>query len=407
MVLQGAMRLKKKNVLVASYDMEIGGVERSLLSFMRSFDYDKYDVDLMLYRHSGEFMKLLEGKFNLLEEVSQYTAIRKSVFELLKEGKYYFAAARIFARISAKGYARKNGLHDYGCIQMQRMWQFLINRLPSASRSYDVAVSYLWPHYYVAEKVQAKIKIAWIHTDFSIIETDLKEDLRIWYKFNYIVAVSDQCRNTFLKKYPGLKDKVIVMENIMCPDIIRKLSMEYMEDNEVSKDDFNIVTVARLSTAKGIDNAVRALKVLYGRGLKNIKWRIVGYGGDEELIRKLIADNKLEGKFIILGKKENPYPYIKACDLYVQPSRYEGRAVTVTEAQILGKPVIITNYATAGSQLRDGIDGIICPLSVGGLAASIEKIYYTPDARRRLSVNCMNNNYDNKDEIGKLYRLIQ
>ena len=146
---------------------------------------------------------------------------------------------------------------------MQRMWQFIIGGLPTSLKAYDVAISYLWPHYYVAEKVQAKIKIAWIHTDFSTIDTDIAEDLKVWDKFNYIVAVSDQCRNTFLKKYPELRGKVIVMENIMCPDIIRELSMEYMKDNEVDRKDFNIVTVARLSTAKGIDNAVKALSLIH------------------------------------------------------------------------------------------------------------------------------------------------
>ncbi|WP_144266702.1 glycosyltransferase, partial [Clostridioides difficile] len=118
-------------------------------------------------------------------------------------------------------------------------------------------------------------------------------------------------------------------------------------------DSFKLVSVARLSHAKGIDNAVKALKLLHDRGLTNIKWYVVGYGGDEEMIRNIIKENNLEDSFILLGKKINPYPYIEACDLYVQPSRYEGKAVTVTEAQILNKPVLITNYPTAKSQVRD------------------------------------------------------
>ena len=74
----------------------------------------------------------------------------------------------------------------------------------------------------------------------------------------------------------------------------------------------------------------------------------------EEELKELIAQNNLEDSFILLGKKTNPYPYMKACDLYVQPSRYEGKAVTVTEAKILGKPILITNYPTARSQIEDG-----------------------------------------------------
>ena len=89
---------------------------------------------------------------------------------------------------------------------------------------------------------------------------------------------------------------------------------------------------------------------------------MIGYGGDEPLIRQKIIENEMQEHVIILGKKENPYPYIKMCDVYVQPSRYEGKCVAVREAQMLGKPVIITNYATAGSQLQDGVDGVIVPM---------------------------------------------
>ena len=74
----------------------------------------------------------------------------------------------------------------------------------------------------------------------------------------------------------------------------------------------------------------------------DVCWYVVGYGGDELLIRKAIAETGMEKHFVLVGKQINPYPYIKACDIYVQPSRYEGKAVTVREAQILGKSVAIT-----------------------------------------------------------------
>ena len=140
------------------------------------------------------------------------------------------------------------------------------------------------------------------------------------------------------------------------------MSKEKVE-NLMTKDDcFKLVSVARLSYAKGIDNAVRALKILVDRGYDNIKWYIVGYGGDEQIIKDLIKENNLEDKFILLGKQINPYPYIKSADLYIQPSRSEGKAVTVCEAQILSKPVLITNYTTAQSQIKNGFDGCITEL---------------------------------------------
>ena len=277
--------------------------------------------------------------------------------------------------------------------------------LPKLEKEYDVAISYLWPHHFIANKVKAKKKIAWIHTDYSTIETDVKEDLKIWNKFDFIIAVSEDCKKAFLLKYPSLKDKLKVMENITSPDFIRKMAEEDVSDEIKNDGSFNIVSVGRLSYAKGIDNAVKALKILHNRGLSNIKWYVVGYGGDEAMIKDLIKENNLEDKFILLGKKTNPYPYMKACDLYVQPSRYEGKAVTVTEAQILGKPVMITNYTTAKSQVYNRINGYISESGPKGIADGIEKLTNNKILLKHIEENCNNRDFSNTDELEKVYKL--
>ena len=394
-----------KNVLIASFDMEVGGVERSLISLLNNFDYSNNEVDLMLYRHSGDFMDLLVDKHKLLPEIKEYAAYRKSIKEILEEKLYVLAITRVLANLNSKIIGNIKNIDEIGYIQMQLMWKYALPLLPKLDKAYDVAISYLWPHYFVSEKVQAKTKIAWIHTDYSTIETDVDMDLKMWNKFNYIIAVSEECKNAFLKKYPSLKNKVKVMENITSPDFIRKMAEEHIEEDIEEDINFKLISVARLSYAKGIDNAVRALRLLHNRGLTNIKWYVVGYGGDEEIIRNLIKENNLEDSFILLGKKINPYPYINVADIYVQPSRYEGKAVTVGEAQILGKPVIITNYTTANSQVNNGFDGYICELSVKGIVEAIEKLYRDKDLRERLSRNCININYSNSYELEKLYQL--
>ena len=111
-------------------------------------------------------------------------------------------------------------------------------------------------------------------------------------------------------------------------------------------------------------------------------------------------------RVIILGKKENPYPYIKACDLYVQPSRYEGKAVTVREAQMLGKPVVITRYATSASQLEDGVDGVIVPMDNEGCAEKIAALLQAPEQMKMLSDQCLQRDYSNSSEVNKLYQLM-
>ena len=395
-----------KKILISSFDMEVGGVERSLISMLDNFNYEKYDVDLMLYSHTGDFMDFLNDKVNRLKEVKEYATFRKSIGQVFKNGNFLLGATRILSKIAAGVKGKINRVEEHGIYQMQLMWKYAIPFLPKIDKEYDVAISYLWPHYFIAEKVKAKRKIAWIHTDYSTIETDIKEDLKIWDKFDYIMAVSEECKNAFLKKYPSLINKVKVMENITSPDFIKKMAEEDIGDEIRGNDNFNIVSVGRLSHAKGIDNAVRALRILHDRGLTHIKWNVVGYGGDEGMIKELIKENNLKDSFVLLGKKTNPYPYMKACDLYVQPSRYEGKAVTVTEAQILGKPVMITNYTTAKSQVKDKVNGYITELSVNGIADGIEDLIKNNNLMEILSNNCKKEDFNNYNQLNILYKLL-
>ncbi|HWJ78056.1 MAG TPA: glycosyltransferase [Niallia sp.] len=395
-----------KNILIASFDMEVGGVERSLISMLENFDYKNYAVDLMLYRHQGDFLELVSDKVNLLGEIPQYATFRKTIGEILKDKQYSIGLSRIFSKISADLLGKIKKVEEPGYYQMQLMWKQSLPFLPKVNKEYDFAISYLWPHYFVAEKVNAKKKISWIHTDFSTVETDIQLDLKMWHKFDYIVAVSEACKTSFLNKYGELENRVIVIENITSPEFIRKMANEKV-DNPMMKDSrFKIITVARLSHAKGIDNAVRALKILKEKGYHDLAWYIVGYGGDESMIKDLIKESKLEDSFILLGKKTNPYPFMKAADLYVQPSRYEGKAVTVGEAQILSKPVMVTNYTTAHSQVKDGLDGCITELSVEGIATGIERLYKDSEKRKILINNCNNTNFSNSNELDKLYQIV-
>ncbi len=396
----------KKKILIASFDMEVGGVERSLISMLNNFDYENYEVDLMLYRHQGDFMNLLPEKPNLLAEIPEYTTFRKSITETFKEGHIGIGLSRILSKLDVAIYSKINRIFEPGYYQMQKMWKNALPYLPNLEDEYDYAISYLWPHYFVAEKVKAKKKIAWIHTDFSVVNTDINSDLKIWKQFNHIIAVSEACKESFLSKYSELRDKLLVIENITSPDFLKTMAKENINHSMTENNGFKIITVARLSHAKGIDNAVRALKILKEKGYEDIFWYVIGYGGDESIINNLIKTNNLGKDFILLGKQINPYPYITEADIYVQPSRYEGKAVTVTEAKILGKPILITNYSTANSQVDNGFDGVICDLSVDGLVQGIEKLYSNPELRNTLIKNIKDQDYQNDEELIKLYKLI-
>lgn len=396
----------KKNILITVYNLEIGGIERSLINMLESFDYDRYNIDLFILHHTGEFFGLIPDKVNILPEISSYSIFRKPIRQSIKEGHYFSSVIRILSKGLAKIKAKLRKLEEGpGYIQMQLTMKYSQIILPKLKKKYEIAISYAWPHDVVINKVDANKKIAWIHTDYSTLEIDNKLDLKMWGKFDHIAAVSEECMNSFLTQYPSLKDKVIVIENITSPEFIRRMATE-IEINNPKKETFNILSVGRLSYVKGFDLAVCALRSLHNKGYTNLKWSIVGYGGYEAKLKELINENNLENHFILLGKQTNPYPYIKSCDLYVQPSRYEGKAVTVGEAQILAKPVLITNYPTAKSQIRNHLDGLICELSVQGIADGIETMYLDTELRARLSSYCEGVEYQNSGELNKLYELV-
>lgn len=398
----------KKNILISVYNMEIGGIERSLINMLESFDYQRYNVDLLIFHHVGEFMNLIPKSVNILPQVREYTVFRKPVVLCLKEGQYSLAFIRVVSKYIAEIKSKSRNMEEgAGYIQMQLTQKYSSFFLPKLDKEYDVAISYAWPHDIIANKVNAKKKIAWVHTDYSKLEIDNELDLKVWNKFDCIASVSDACMEAFLTTYPSLREKVMVVENITSPNFIKKMAEEELQLTKDISQNFNLVSVGRLSYVKGFDLAIEALKLLHDKGLTNIKWYIIGYGGYEKELKDLISKHNLKDSFILLGKKTNPYPYMKNCDLYVQPSRYEGKAVTVTEAKILGKPILITKYPTASSQIENGVEGMICDLSVPGVAKGIEEFYRNQEWKNSLANNIKNNDYSNSYELDKLYEVIK
>ena len=150
------------------------------------------------------------------------------------------------------------------------------------------------------------------------------------------------------------------MDNPLPEQLIRKQAEEIDASPEMPGK-LRLLSIGRYCTPKNFPGAVAIMAELC-KLRDDVIWYIIGYGGGEQEIRDAIDMYKMQDRFILLGKKANPYPYIKACDVYVQPSIYEGKSITVKEAQLLGKPVAITNYPTAGGQINDGEDGVILPL---------------------------------------------
>lgn len=394
-----------KKILFIMPSLFIGGAERSLLSLLNMIDYSKYHVSLFLYRHDGEFLQYIPSKVHLLPNMEEYETFDVPIKKLLFSKKFRFGIARVWAKIAMKIHCIRTHEKPGVWMAMQYISKALLPFLPNIPGEYDVAVSFLGVPDVLIEKTVANGKIAWNHTDYTILNPDKNRDRELYSKIDYIVSVSAPCTAQFLKVYPEFSNKAITIENLLSVDFLEQQSREDVLDMNRNGHEFILLSVGRFSDAKNFDNVPAICKKIRENG-KDVIWYIVGYGSDESLIRQKIHENGMEDFVILLGKKSNPYPYIKNCDVYVQPSRYEGKAVTVREAQALHKPVVITNFATSSSQLADGYDGIIVPMDNEGCARGIVQLLDNKQQMKRLSDNTCQVDYSNNSELDKLYQII-
>lgn len=396
----------KKRIFIAIHYLEIGGAERALIGLLNALDYTKYKVDLFVYEHRGEFMGMIPKQVNLLPEISRYAAIEKPLKEVIKNGHVGIALGRLFAKWKGKRFA-KNHPGKESIAVFQYVHTYVTPLLPSLYKygEYDLAISFLIPHNIVRDKVKAKQKWAWIHTDYSFVEMDTKVELPVWSAYDKIVSISEDVTKGFLSRFPSLKNKIILIENILSEQFVREQA-ELNSTVSFDNTSITLLSVGRLSYQKAFERAVYICKALIDKGFI-IRWYIVGFGGEEEKIRKVILETGMEERFILLGKRLNPYPFIKACDVYIQPSRYEGKAVTVREAQILCKPVVITNYPTASSQVKDGLDGIIVPNDIEGAADGIAAFLQDKQKQEIIVAYLQDHHYGNESEVEKVYQLCQ
>jgi glycosyltransferase involved in cell wall biosynthesis len=402
--------MNKPRIFINMHYMELGGAERALLGLLNALDTDKVDVDLFLNQHTGEFMPLIPDKINLLPERRGYNALERPIKQILKEGQFGVAFGRWRARRRYKEY------HETLTTEEKRFdssaFHYVADSvqpfLPSLEDlgEYDLAISFLQPHNIVLKKVKAKRKVAWIHTDYSSVHVNTKLELPVWAGFDYIASISPDCTKSFLKAFPSLENKIIEIENILSSDFIRQQAELLDVSDEMPKHGINLLSVGRYCHAKNYDNLPDIARRIVDKGYENLRWYIIGYGMGEEKIRQKIADAGMNDHVILLGKKENPYSYIKACDIYVQPSRYEGKSVTVREAQVLCKPVIVTDYPTAKSQIKDGIDGVIVPMDNEGCAQGIAKAIENQPLLDKLTEYLESHDYGNESEVNKIYALM-
>ena len=401
----------KSRIFIAIHYMHLGGAETSLIGLLQALDPQKVDVDFFVYSHEGEMMKLIPSYINLLPENPTWSMFEKPLKEVLKKGYLRMFFARMRAKWRMRQYLKKNNPKDGAAIHGY-LGEEVSKVLPNLHYLgvYNLAISFLNPHNFVLDHVKAKKKVCWIHTDYTHIDVNADLELPVWSAYDHVISISEDVTKTFLQVFPSLKDKIVEIENVLSPDYVRQRSLlisseDIQKEMPARGDCMNLLTIGRLSEAKKLDEIPAICRGIIEAGV-NVRWYIIGYGGSDDYIRREIEREGMQEHVSLLGKKENPYPYIKACDWYVQPSRYEGKSVVVREAQMLCKPVIVTNYPTAPSQIQQGVDGVIVPIEIPGCVAQMVETLKDDTLKCSIVEYLRTHDYGNMGEVEKVYKIM-
>lgn len=391
----------KKKILFVIPSLRSGGAEKSLITLLSLFDYDKYDVDLLSFRRDGLFFDKIPQEVNVIKETQNYEAFDGDAKTAIK---YFIKKGKIFSAIDRLKYIQSYKEPDIS-LREEKKWALLKKQLPVLTEHYDCAIGYLEGNASdFALNTDAEKKICYVHSDIRKLDINKKISAEHFKKSNLIVTVSQACLDSLKAEFPQMEEKFAVIENITSPRLVRR----YSEDEcDFDKEDGRTVllTVGRFSPPKGIDLAVRACAELKKRE-RNVVWYHIGMGELKAEIESLIRELDLAEDFILLGERSNPYPYISGCDIYVQPSRYEGKSIAIDEAKCLEKPIVTTNFTTVADQITDGVNGLICEMNEYDIADKIEKLIDNKELRNKLSKNLSEEKTGNEEEIDKFYALL-
>ncbi len=367
-----------KKILFVTASMGCGGVEKTLINLLEALSPQNYKIDVLLIKKTGEFLDLIPSEVNIFElEISELmrtliydfgNTISEEYKLLSKDKKYFtffvFFVTKIINKIISLIF-HKNFLY-WLCSRFINYKKF----------DYDIVCDYhgygYFSTYFVSKFDAHSKKYSWIHMEN--ITNSFRDISDSYSKFDKIFGVSKECIENFSEKFPLFnKNKLLVLHNIVFKDLICNLAnvpfrLPYQRDNK-----FLIVSVGRLAIQKGVDFSIKVANLLRQSNLDFI-WIIIGDGEEKENLKNMVKEYNLNNYFILHGYEENPYPYIKSADLYVQTSRFEGFVTTITEAIMLGKPILSTKFSGVTEQVTQGINGYISDFDVTKFANKLKDL---------------------------------
>lgn len=397
-----------KKILFVMNTMGLAGAEKALVEFISSGALDEYELHLYVLLNRGRMfaqisdrVKILNAKPDAGSVLSTFGRIRMALTVL----RALLYKGWIFRNI---GYMRDNirSQRAHGKIHIEKLfWAALSDSAPSPREHYELAVAYLEgaSTYYIADRVDADKKAAFVHTDYVRAGYTQVIDRNCYEKIDRVFAVSKQAGEKFLTVYPQYRDKLRLFRNIINADEIKKLAAQPGFDDGFTG--ARLLTVGRLCYEKGYDVAIAAAALLKAQNI-NFRWYVLGDGPLRKKLQRQIVSAGVENEFKLLGAVSNPYPYINDALVYVHATRYEGKSVAVEEAQCLNKPIVASDCEGNREQIEDGVDGLLVPLGAESVASAVKNVLENEELRRSLIENVSKKQLVYNNDINAFYELL-
>lgn len=396
----------KKKILFVYDSMMIGGTSTALLSLMQALDREKFDISLLLYTNTGELLSEIPDFVHILEPAYKplrYLDSRKrKIIRTVLNGNVFLALSALLKyRNTPKGNFRGILMH-YGMKS-----QVSLSRV--VREHYDYAIGFMegWANQYVASgKISAKQKYVWVHPQYKSCYLIPEIDRKIFKRVDGIALVSEKCTDQFVEFFPEFRDKIRILPNIISQEYLWKKAG--CASVPIHKAKINFCTVSRCDIkVKGLDRLLDVFCSLKAEGLcKDVLWHFIGGGSDLERFRAEVESRNMTDTVVLYGNQKNPLPYVCQMDAFVLASRYEGKPISVTEAQILGLPCMVTRYESAPSQVKDHYNGVIMDNTYESIYKHIKTVIQNPSLLNEWRENTVCESYTNEYDIDKFYALL-
>lgn len=351
--------MNKRKVFIAIHQLNFGGAQKALLSALNAIDYEKNEVTLYVRKDRLDLLPLIN------KNITNIIINRDNT-------KYYRKPYSVC--LTLLSYLNKLLKQDVSYIDDKHRKYIVDNQIKYEKKNcfaklpkYDIAISYIqgYTAKSMLENINAEKKVMFYHDS-----TDSLHDLHneLMSRYDKIYCVSKGALEAVSGYYPVYASKMDYLENYLDAENIRKKANEFKP--AYPKDKLILCSCGRITAVKGYDIAVNTAEILRDKAL-DFKWYFVGDGAERANIDKLIAEKNLNEYIKITGLKDNPYPYIKNCDIYVQPSYEEAHPLSIIEAQILVKPVVSTATVGGNSIILDALNGLISDINSKSLAEKI------------------------------------